>query len=218
MPSYVFNTTDVLEVRYVQEFLGQRCLLNLHYALKAGETGADDGPAFVEAAATDFGSTAAGKILPKLLACQSVLVSTVRVEAQKVSPTRWAKKTQSVTAAGTREGDSMPSNVAWDITRRIDRARRRGDENHRGGVGTLHIAGLSRDSVVDNFLTDDFKDTLCSVLTTALVQERTVAGKVLVPVLWHRRAAVAPFFEQIQEAEVEPYARTMRNRGPLRGI
>lgn len=219
MPSpYSVDVNTIFEVRYLMRYFEQRCMTVLHYAFQPGQTSDPEGVSFVQSMVTLFSAVGAGTVLGAYRAAVVADLSFEGVECQVIGPQRWAKRAGGLLVNGQIEGDGMPANVAWDILRQTDRVRAKGDANHRGGVGTLHIPGIPRAEVNGNDLSNAFRTGEAQTLRTELLGLRTVAGKVLMPVIWHRSATVAPFVDPLSGSLVGPYIRTMRRRGSLLGI
>ena len=215
--NYAFTDQSVLEVRIITEYQSSKLMNVLHYVMPEGTSPQPNGPNFVEAAANSFAQTGAGTLLQAMRPSVVAEVEFVRVEAQMIHPERWAKHTVTVNQPGLSAGTGSPSNLAATITKRADRVRKKGDTNHRGGTGTFHLAGFPLEALDGPYLTLDYITNNLALIALRLQGTTPVLGVNMVPVLWHRRATVAPYWDQVLTHTPENVARTMRRRGLFLG-
>jgi len=215
--AYSLDPGSIVEVRYLGLLYTQTIMTVLHYQVSDTSPSIADGPTQVDAIAAEFASDVPGSVFEALLNCQTADVQYYRIEAQYISPARWAKKVRATALVGAIEGTALPSNVSADLTKRTEVARQK-TLLGVGGVGTLHLAGVPQDSVLANVLNNIYRNGPLTALSAALETSHSVTGQTLRPVIYHRKRAGDLAATLITSVTPEPYSRTMRRRGPLLGI
>lgn len=215
---YSLAAGDVVEARYIMTLQEQRLMMVLHYRKSLGSTVDLEGVTAVQSFAAAMGALVAGAPAKELKDATTEQVLFLRVEAQKVSALRWAKRIFPLGYQGGIVGTAAPSNLACDITRITDLPSRRAAIPFTGGVGTTHIGGFPLEAIDGNKVEAGYKEGPLTDLADALSVPITAGTNLFEPVLWHRRASDQPNSTKIVDAYPEEYVRTMRRRGGLLGI
>lgn len=187
---------------------GQRCLNILHYRTTAEST--------ITGIADEAESVAAemnkvNGVIPKMLACMHTSATIVRVSAQAIRNTRYARQFVEVDEDGSIGTGSVTPNVSAVITKRTT-------FSGRWAVGSFHLAGIPSSQIVNGLLDSGYKTLVSEIASEILAPlDPTVGGGEYEPILLHPLGQHGGY-TALTQADVQDTVRVMRRRTVGLGI
>lgn len=205
MPVAPIAAGDVVQVIIESQVLQQTMLNVLYYRAKAGVPGTEYFIILDELNTAIAESQNAG-IVPYMIPMMGPNAEVVRIQSQRVYPTRDLYLRTPVGVVGTQNDDCDASNLAAVIVKR-------GERTGRGKSGTFHLGGLPMTSYALGRMTAGSR-TLLTALADKLNDPQLSAGgeSLFVPGMFNPTMGAPNNFNEIVACDVQDTVRVMRRR------